>query len=84
MKIPKRITSQNARPLLAALQRESAIAEAASALVRAEARRRIVSIARDLLPAAAGFARKGKPRLLAVLTKIVGEEKLRSIHERKR
>lgn len=83
MKIPKRITAQNAPALIRALKREHALLEAQAALVRAESRRRIISIARDLLPHAAKFARKGRPRLLAVLSKIVGDEKLRSLHELK-
>jgi len=83
VKIPKKITAQNARDLIRALKQEHAVLEAQSALVRAEARRRIIAIARDLLPHAAGFARKGRPRLLAVISKIVGDEKLRSLHELK-
>jgi hypothetical protein len=83
IKIPRRITPKNAPQLIRALKREHAILEAHSALVRAEARRRIVSIARDLLPQAAGYARKGRPRLLAVVSKIIGDEKLRSVHELK-
>jgi hypothetical protein len=65
------------------LRQKHTMLEAQAALQRAECRRRIISIARDLLPQAAAFARKGRPRLLAVLTKIIGDEKLRSIGELK-
>lgn len=37
----------------------------------AAARRQLIAIAHDLLPAAAGLARKGKPRLLAVVSKVI-------------
>jgi hypothetical protein len=59
------------------LQLEVARAEALAAKARAEARWRISAIARDLLGTAAKFARKGRPRLLAVLSKIIGDDKLR-------
>lgn len=78
--------SRNPRPPLAnpptstairQLQLEVAKAEAGAAKARAEARWRISAIARDLLGVAAGLARKGRPRLLAVLSKIIGDDKMR-------
>ena len=83
MRIPKRITSANARTLLAELQQKQKLMETHAALVRAETRRNIISIARDLLPQAAALARKGRPRLLAVIAKIIGEDRLRSTIEKK-
>ena len=46
-------------------------------MAQADARRNLTSIARDLLPQAAGYARKGRPRLLAVCAKIIGDPKLK-------
>jgi hypothetical protein len=39
-----------------------------------DCRRHIVSIVRDLLPVAAGLARKGRPRLLAICQKVIAEQ----------
>lgn len=43
---------------------------------RAQARRQLVAIAQDLLPKAAGLARKGRPRLLAICAKIIGDPQI--------
>lgn len=83
MKIPENPDAKNAAILIRKLKQQHTLLEAQSALRRAECRRRIIGIARDLLPDAAGFARKGRPRLLAVLSKIIADDKLRSIHELK-
>jgi hypothetical protein len=69
--------------LIRELRQKHTMLEADAALKRAECRRRLIGIARDLLPEAAGLARKGRPRLLAVLSKIIGDDKLRSIGELK-
>jgi hypothetical protein len=69
--------------LIREMRQKYTLLETQAALQRAECRRRIIGIARDLLPQAASFARKGRPRLLAVITKIIGDEKLRSIGELK-
>ena len=78
------LTPAKAALAIRKLQMKQIALEAQSALERAECRRRIISIARDLLPKAAGFARKGRPRLLAVLTKIISDDKMRSVHELKK
>ena len=53
------------------------VAEAEAAIRQAQARTQITAIARDLLPQGAAFARKGRPRLLAVLAKIIADPKLK-------
>ena len=83
MRIPRHLTPKNAKALLTELQQKQKLMETHAALVRAEARRNIISIARDLLPIAAKLGRRGRPRLLAVIAKIIGEEKLRSTIEKK-
>lgn len=83
MKIPDNPTKQSAAALIRQLKQQQTLLEAQSAMQRSECRRRIISIARDLLPYGAAFARKGRPRLLAVLSKIIADDKLRSVHELK-
>ena len=61
--------------VFAELRRAIAIAEADAALHQVQASTRLIAIARDLLPQAASYARKGRPRLLAVLAKIIAEPK---------
>jgi hypothetical protein len=63
---------------LHALRLRIATAEALAAESQAEAKRRIMSIARDLLPKAAAHARRGRPRLLAVCAKIIGAPNLQA------
>jgi len=64
------------RDAINTLRVATAKAELEAAHARAAARRQINAIARDLMPTAAGYARKGRPRLLAVLAKILGDDNL--------
>ncbi len=67
------------KELLAQLQKLKAnilLLESEAAMNRASARRQVSAIARDLVPVAAGLARKGRPRLLAVLSKILGDQSM--------
>lgn len=64
------------REKLRAAEIALAIAETHAAETHAQAKRRIVAIARDLLPTAAALARRGRPRLLAVLGKIIENPRL--------
>jgi len=57
---------------------ELATAELRAAESQAIARRQITAIARDLLPKAASYARKGRPRLLAVCARIIGAPTLQA------
>lgn len=59
------------------LRNELALMEATAAIAHGQARRQLLAIARDLAPKAAGYARRGRPRLLAVLAKIVADPRLR-------
>ena len=78
-KTPKKpATAKQQRETIRTLSVQLAILEAKTAAAQAAARRQIVAIARDMLPAAAGFARKGRPRLLAVCAKIVADPKLQA------
>jgi hypothetical protein len=54
-------------------QAEQMIHEVKANTAREIARWRLASIARDLAPIAAGYARRGRPRLLATLAKLVEE-----------
>ncbi len=58
------------------LERAVQIAELNATLARTQARRMVMAVARDLIPTAASYARKGRPRLLAVVSRIIGDEKL--------
>lgn len=63
---------------LATIRRGLLIAETTTAFRRAQARRQLIAIAHDLLPKAAGLARKGRPRLLAICARIIADEKLKA------
>lgn len=56
--------------------------EMSAAIHRVKARQQFSAVVHSLIPVAAGQARKGKTRLLAVLGKILGDEQLdeRSAH----
>lgn len=58
------------------LRKQLLIAETAAALNHGIARRQILAIARDIAPVAAALARRGRPRVLAVLAKIIGDPRI--------
>ena len=60
------------------LKYEMQILEIRDAAARAAARRQLISSAHDLMPKATALARKGRPRLLAIVAKIIGDPKLRA------
>jgi hypothetical protein len=61
------------RQLLKKLKRDLLVAELKSTIRLVEARHQMIAIAKDMLPDAAGFARKGRPRLLSTCQKILTE-----------
>jgi hypothetical protein len=71
-----RALEQDGRAALAQLRHQLLLAETNAAIAHGAARRMICSIARDLAAPAAALARRGRPRLLAVLAKIVGDPHL--------
>ncbi len=64
------------RELLAQLKHQLLLAETNAAIAHGQARRQLCSIARDLAPKAAALGRRGRPRLLAVLAKILSDPRL--------
>ena len=52
------------------------ILEGQAEMAKASARRQIMTCCKELVPVAIGFARKGRPRLLAVISKILGDRNL--------
>jgi hypothetical protein len=72
-KKPAKKKQKNETMSLTELRDSARRAEAEANASRAEARRRLCAIARDLTGVAAGLARKGRPRLLAVLAKIASD-----------
>ena len=71
----KRVSSVEVRNAIQQLELETARAEAAAIQHRALARRQLSAIVQDLMPVAAKLARKGRGRLLAVLARILQDEK---------
>lgn len=75
----KKPTVSTVSTTLAEIKLQVARAELKAAKARAEARWHISALCRDLIPTAAKFARKGRPRLLAVVSKIIADDKLRAV-----
>jgi hypothetical protein len=65
-----------ARQLVGQLKHELLVAETNAAMAHASARRQLCAIARDIAPHAAALARRGKPRVLAVLAKIISDPRI--------
>ncbi|MGH9775307.1 MAG: hypothetical protein ACRD50_10215 [Candidatus Acidiferrales bacterium] len=65
------VSKADRRRVLAALDTALDRFKTRARLHRSEAASRLASIASDLLPTAAGMARKGRPRLLATLSRII-------------
>jgi len=70
------VSPQEVRNAIRALELKTARAEAAAMQHRAMARRQISAIVQDLVPVAAGLARKGRPRLLAVIARILDNDEM--------
>lgn len=70
------LSERQARRLTKKLSLDIQILEGEAELAKAAARRQITSCCRDLVPVAIGFARRGRPRLLAVIAKILGDKNL--------
>lgn len=70
------MSEQKARAIARKLDLQIRILEGEAEMAKASARRQIMSLCRDLVPVAAGYARKGRPRLLAVVGKILGDRNL--------
>jgi len=52
------------------------VLEGQAEMAKASARRQIMTCCKELVPVAIGFARQGRPRLLAVISKILGDRNL--------
>lgn len=83
MSLPRRSTihaldtsERQARHIAQKLNLEIRILEGQAELAKAAARRQILTCCKELVPVAIGFARKGRPRLLAVIGKILGDKNL--------
>jgi hypothetical protein len=72
----KELSHQQIRSEIRKLDLLVARGEARAMQHRASARRQLAAIVKDLMPTAAGLARRGKGRLLAVLARILQDEKL--------
>lgn len=72
----KELSRQQISSAIRNLELESARAEAAAIQHRAIARRQMSAIVQSLMPVAAKLARKGRGRLLAVLARILQDDKL--------
>jgi hypothetical protein len=66
---------EEVRAAIRQLELQTARAEAAAIEHRAKARRQLSAIVQDLMPVAAKLARRGRGRLLAVLARILQDEK---------
>jgi len=71
-----RTLEREARAKLVELRHQLILAEASAAIAHGIARRQLCAIARDLAPNAAALARRGKPRVLAVLAKIISDPRI--------
>jgi hypothetical protein len=72
----KELSRQEIRQAIRNLELQTARAEAHALQDRANARHQLSAIVRDLMPVAAKLARKGRGRLLAVLARILQDEKM--------
>ena len=72
----RELSRDQIRSAIRNLELETARAEAAAIQHRAIARRQMSAIVQDLMPTAAKLARRGRGRLLAVLARILQDEKL--------
>jgi hypothetical protein len=72
----RELSRSEIRSAIRQLELDTARAEAAAIEHRARARRQMSAIVQDLMPVAAKLARKGRGRLLAVLARILQDEKM--------